>query len=327
MAWLWVVLVVVVLGVTAAVAVGRGGAMARAYPDRRDVRLPADRQVTADDLRDVEFSVVLRGYRMDEVDDVIRHLIHELSERDARLARLDLPATHPPDAVSPDPVPADPVPADAVPPDAVPGAAERTGEAQTVGAWPAGADLRLSVRPAVADSRSPLDSGPSVEPAVADSRSPLDSGPSAGPPTPTPADRVPPREPADSGENGARSSGQSVTPPATAGTTEPARPTAPQPATQPRTRPTAAPAAGRPGQGFLLGNVPGRAIGPALGPPVDRRDGPAPASSESRPDDDREDARLWDPAPGEQGGAAGSQPVDRLPSPPGEAAGHPSGER
>jgi DivIVA domain-containing protein len=88
MAWLWVVLVVVVLGLTAAVAVGRGGAMARAYPDRRDVRLPADRSLSADDLSDVEFSVVLRGYRMDEVDEVIRRLVHELAERDARLGRL-----------------------------------------------------------------------------------------------------------------------------------------------------------------------------------------------------------------------------------------------
>ena len=89
MAWLWVVLVVVVLGFTAAVAVGRGGGMARAHPDRREVRLPAGRPVTGADLEDVEFSVVLRGYRMDEVDDVIERLVDELAARDARLARLE----------------------------------------------------------------------------------------------------------------------------------------------------------------------------------------------------------------------------------------------
>jgi DivIVA domain-containing protein len=89
MAWLWVVLVVVVLGFTAAVAVGRGGGMTRAYPDRRDVRLPAGRPVTGADLEGVEFSVVLRGYRMDEVDDVIDRLVDELAARDARLARLE----------------------------------------------------------------------------------------------------------------------------------------------------------------------------------------------------------------------------------------------
>lgn len=92
MAWLWVVLVVVVLGLTAAVAVGRGGALERAYPDRRDVRLPAGRPVNADDLEDVEFSVVFRGYRMDEVDAVVERLAHELAARDARLADLEAPA-------------------------------------------------------------------------------------------------------------------------------------------------------------------------------------------------------------------------------------------
>jgi len=85
---LWVLLVVVILGVTAAVAVGRGGAMARAYPDRREIRLPANRLINADDLRDIEFSVVFRGYRMDEVDDVIRRLVRDLRSRDARLEQL-----------------------------------------------------------------------------------------------------------------------------------------------------------------------------------------------------------------------------------------------
>ncbi|SDT24979.1 DivIVA domain-containing protein [Actinopolymorpha singaporensis] len=86
MTWLWVVLVLVVLGSTAAVAVGRGGAMARAYPDRREVRLPADRPVSASDLDDLRFSVVLRGYRMDEVDDVIARIGRDLAEREERVA-------------------------------------------------------------------------------------------------------------------------------------------------------------------------------------------------------------------------------------------------
>jgi DivIVA domain-containing protein len=86
MTWLWVVLVLVVLGSTAAVAVGRGGAMARAYPDRREVRLPADRPVSASDLDDVRFSVVLRGYRMDEVDDVLSRIGRDLAEREERVA-------------------------------------------------------------------------------------------------------------------------------------------------------------------------------------------------------------------------------------------------
>ncbi|MBE1611800.1 DivIVA domain-containing protein [Actinopolymorpha pittospori] len=89
MTWLWVVLVLVVLGATAAVAVGRGGAMARAYPDRREVRLPTDRPVGSEDLQHVAFSVVLRGYRMDEVDDVISRLTRDLAEREGRLAERE----------------------------------------------------------------------------------------------------------------------------------------------------------------------------------------------------------------------------------------------
>lgn len=89
MTWLWVVLVLVVLGATAAVAVGRGGAMARAYPDRREVRLPTDRPVGSKDLRELAFSVVLRGYRMDEVDDVISRVTRDLAEREGRLAERE----------------------------------------------------------------------------------------------------------------------------------------------------------------------------------------------------------------------------------------------
>lgn len=85
---LWVLLVVVLLGVTAAVAVGYGGGMARAYPDRRELRLPADRPVSAEDLEDVEFSLALRGYRMDEVDEVLRRLRAEIAERDVLIAEL-----------------------------------------------------------------------------------------------------------------------------------------------------------------------------------------------------------------------------------------------
>jgi DivIVA domain-containing protein len=88
MTWIWVLMAILLLGVTAAVAVGYGGSMGRAYPDRPELLLPADRMIAADDLQDVRFSVVLRGYRMDEVDDVVRRLVRELAERDARLAEL-----------------------------------------------------------------------------------------------------------------------------------------------------------------------------------------------------------------------------------------------
>jgi DivIVA domain-containing protein len=94
MTYIWVALVIVLLGLTAAVAIGRGGAMARAYPDRPEVRLPADRPLTAEDLEDIDFSVTMRGYRMDEVDDVLQRLVSEIAERDALIAELAGPAKH-----------------------------------------------------------------------------------------------------------------------------------------------------------------------------------------------------------------------------------------
>jgi DivIVA domain-containing protein len=89
MTWIWVLMAVVLLGLTAAMAIGRGDAMARAYPDRPDVRLPTHRPIDAVDLADVRFSVVLRGYRMDEVDELVRRLVDELADRDTRLAQYE----------------------------------------------------------------------------------------------------------------------------------------------------------------------------------------------------------------------------------------------
>ncbi|GAB3421838.1 DivIVA domain-containing protein [Flindersiella endophytica] len=101
MTWIWVLMAILLLGVTAAVAVGYGGSMGRAYPDRPELLLPADRMVSADDLEDVRFSVVMRGYRMDEVDDVVRRLVREIAERDARLSELT--AAFAASAAEPDP--------------------------------------------------------------------------------------------------------------------------------------------------------------------------------------------------------------------------------
>ena len=82
-------LLLAVIGAIAVVAAGGGGSMPDAEPDRspRGV-LPAggvDR-TAVDALR---FSVVLRGYRMDEVDDVLDRLVGEIELRDARIAELE----------------------------------------------------------------------------------------------------------------------------------------------------------------------------------------------------------------------------------------------
>jgi DivIVA domain-containing protein len=85
----WVVLGIAVLAVVAVVAAGRGRGLSEAEPDRPDVVLPLDRQVTRPDVDQVRFSVGLRGYRMDEVDDVLDRIAADLESRDARIHELE----------------------------------------------------------------------------------------------------------------------------------------------------------------------------------------------------------------------------------------------
>ncbi|MCW2822966.1 MAG: hypothetical protein JWQ67_1988 [Marmoricola sp.] len=81
MTWFFAVLVVLLIGATAVVAAGRGGSMGPAYDDRADVRLPADRPVTGDDLRALRFNTAVRGYRASEVDALLERLARQLDER------------------------------------------------------------------------------------------------------------------------------------------------------------------------------------------------------------------------------------------------------
>jgi len=78
MTWFFAVIVVAVMGGVAVVASGRGGAMAETFDDRPDSRVPADRRLTAPDLRRVRFSTAFRGYRMAEVDALLDRLAAEL---------------------------------------------------------------------------------------------------------------------------------------------------------------------------------------------------------------------------------------------------------
>ena len=80
MTWFFAVLIVLVMGAIAVVAAGRGGSLGTAYDDRADVRLPADRPVTGDDLRALRFNTALRGYRASEVDALIERLASQLDE-------------------------------------------------------------------------------------------------------------------------------------------------------------------------------------------------------------------------------------------------------
>ncbi len=85
----WVLLGIAVLCGVAVVASGRGDGLALADPDRPDVGLPADRPAVREDVDRVRFSVGLRGYRMDEVDDVLDRLAGDLALRDAMIAYLE----------------------------------------------------------------------------------------------------------------------------------------------------------------------------------------------------------------------------------------------
>ena len=82
MVWVVVLAVLVVVTVLVVVAVARGEQMRPAYDDRRDVVVPADRPLVADDLAKVRFTTAARGYRMSEVDALLARLRAEMAERE-----------------------------------------------------------------------------------------------------------------------------------------------------------------------------------------------------------------------------------------------------
>ncbi len=91
-----VLLLAAVLFAVAAVAAGRGDLLADAPRDAADLGLPADRALRATDLESVRFPMVLRGYRMADVDEALDRLAAELADRDERIAELETePATEP----------------------------------------------------------------------------------------------------------------------------------------------------------------------------------------------------------------------------------------
>jgi DivIVA domain-containing protein len=81
-------LILAVVGLVAAVAAGRiAGGLDEPSSSLPGRGLPAGR-VGVPDLERVRFSPALRGYRMDEVDDVLDRLTEELQVRDEELAEL-----------------------------------------------------------------------------------------------------------------------------------------------------------------------------------------------------------------------------------------------
>jgi DivIVA domain-containing protein len=91
----FVVVAVVVVFAVAATAVGRGGGLDAADPDLVVPWLP-DHDITPEDVAAVRFAVAFRGYRMEQVDDVLERLGQELTARDQRIAALEGSRSEPP---------------------------------------------------------------------------------------------------------------------------------------------------------------------------------------------------------------------------------------
>jgi DivIVA domain-containing protein len=82
------VFVAAVVFLLASVLFGRGEELPPLPPGASPTRLPAS-DVTAEDLRAVRFQMVLRGYKMSEVDWVLERLGTELDELRGRVADLE----------------------------------------------------------------------------------------------------------------------------------------------------------------------------------------------------------------------------------------------
>lgn len=89
MYWLQLVVIVALLAAVGWLAIGGGGHMSEPMPDRPDLALPDDGMIARTDVDRVRFSVGARGYRMDEVDDVLDRLAHEIDLREQRIAELE----------------------------------------------------------------------------------------------------------------------------------------------------------------------------------------------------------------------------------------------
>jgi DivIVA domain-containing protein len=82
------VFVAAVVFLLASVLFGRGEELPPLPSGASPTRLPAE-EVTSQDLRDVRFQMVLRGYKMSEVDWVLRRLGDDLDSLRARIADLE----------------------------------------------------------------------------------------------------------------------------------------------------------------------------------------------------------------------------------------------
>jgi len=102
------VLVAAVVFLLSALVFGRGEELAPLPPGASPTRLPPD-VVTSNDVRNLRFQQVLRGYKMTEVDWVLERLATEVDELRARIAELEdggpAPSSEPASEPKPEPQP------------------------------------------------------------------------------------------------------------------------------------------------------------------------------------------------------------------------------
>ncbi|MEU5691520.1 DivIVA domain-containing protein [Actinosynnema sp. NPDC020468] len=82
------VLVAAVVFLLASLLFGRGEEMEPLPPGASPTRLPSE-DITPDDVRDLRFQQVLRGYKMSEVDWVLDRLAAEVEQLRERVADLE----------------------------------------------------------------------------------------------------------------------------------------------------------------------------------------------------------------------------------------------
>lgn len=82
------VAVAAVVFLLAALVFGRGEELAPLPPGASPTRLPSD-DITAEDVRELKFQQVFRGYKMSEVDWVLRRLATEVETLRARVEELE----------------------------------------------------------------------------------------------------------------------------------------------------------------------------------------------------------------------------------------------
>lgn len=89
--WFFVLCAAVAAAAVVALVIGRvDGTMGEPTSSLAHQRLPDDRALTDDDIAAVRFDVGVRGYRMDQVDDLVDRLRDELEGLRDELARLSV---------------------------------------------------------------------------------------------------------------------------------------------------------------------------------------------------------------------------------------------